>query len=188
MSDNNKVMEYIGNINDLDILVNNAGFGSLKEFLHTDIQSHADMFNVHCMAPIQFCYKALQGMNSRGRGIIINVSSIAALIKDPYNILYTSTKEFINVFSQILQQNFKDTGILIQSLCPGFTYTEFHDTEEMKGFNRNWFPKEQWMTAGEVVTMSLNAFKEHNVVFIPGEFNRNRVKKYLELQNSSIKL
>ena len=92
----------------------------------------------------------------------------------------------MNVFSQMLQQNIEGTGIRIQSLCPGFTYTEFHDVEGMKGFDRNWFSKEWWMTAEEVVSMSLDAFKENLVVFVPGEFNREHVKEFLESQKQAL--
>ncbi|MBW2181337.1 MAG: SDR family oxidoreductase [Deltaproteobacteria bacterium] len=179
-ADNDMVMEYISKLKDLDVLINNAGFGLMKDFFEAETQSHVDMINVHCTAPVQFCHKALPGMKSRGRGVIINVSSIAALTKSSLSVMYTPTKEFINVFSQMLQPNLEGTGVRIQSLCPGFTYTEFHDVEEMKGFDRNWFSKEWWMTAEEVVSMSLDAFKEDSVVFVPGEFNQDQVKKYLE--------
>ena len=181
-SDSNKIMEYIAGLADLDMLINNAGFGLMKDFFQTETQSHIDMINVHCTAPVQFCHKALPGMKSRGRGVIINVSSIAALTRSPLSVMYTSTKEFINIFSQLLQQTLEGTGIRVQSLCPGFTYTEFHDVEGMKGFDRNWFAKEWWMTAEEVISMSLNAFKEDLVVFVPGDFNKDQLKKYLESQ------
>ncbi|MCJ7773807.1 MAG: SDR family oxidoreductase [Desulfobacterales bacterium] len=179
-SDNNTVMELIANLEDLDVLINNAGFGLMKDFFQAETQSHIDMINVHCTAPVQFCHAALPAMKSRGRGVIINVSSMAALTKSPLSVMYTSTKEFINIFSQLLQQTLEATGIQVQSLCPGFTYTEFHDVEGMKGFDRNWFSKEWWMSVEEVISMSLDAFKEDSVVFIPGEFNRDRVKEYLE--------
>ena len=178
--DNDKVMEYISNLIDLDVLINNAGFGLMKDFFQTETQSHVDMINVHCTAPVQFCHQALPGMKSRGRGAIINVSSIAALTNSSLSVMYTSTKEFINIFSQMLQPNLEGTGIRVQSLCPGFTYTEFHDVEEMEGFDRDWFSKEWWMTAEEVISMSLDVFKEDSVVFVPGEFNKDQVKKYLE--------
>lgn len=181
-NDNERVMEHIAQVKDLDVLINNAGFGLMKDFFETETQDHVDMFNVHCTAPVQFCHKALPGMKVRGRGAIINVSSIAALTKSPVSVMYSSTKEFINVFSQILQSNLEGTGIRIQSLCPGFTYTEFHDVEGMKGFEREWFSKEWWMTAEEVVSMSLDAFKEDSVVFVPGAFNKEYVQKYLDSQ------
>ena len=173
-------MGYISRLDDLDVLINNAGFGLMKDFFQAETEKHVDMISVHCTAPVQFCHIALPGMKSRGRGVIINVSSIAALTKSPLSVMYTATKEFINVFSQMLQPSLEGTGVRIQSLCPGFTYTDFHDAEEMKGFDRNWFSKEWWMTAEEVISMSLEAFKEDSVVFVPGEFNKQHVKQYLE--------
>ena len=63
----------------------------------------------------------------------------------------------------------KGTGIYIQALHPGFTYTEFHDTSTMRGFNRESTSGEMWMTPKEVVSLSLNAVKTKKVIFIPGE-------------------
>jgi len=179
-ADNDSIMEYIADLDDLDVLINNAGYGLMADFVQTETASHVDMINVHCTAPVQFCHKALPGMQSRGRGVIINVASTAALLDVPVAFMYTSTKQFINTFSQLLQANLKDTGIRVQSLCPGFTYTEFHDVETMKGFDRNWFPKEMWMKAEDVISLSLDAFKEDAVVFVPGENNRAQVKAHLD--------
>ena len=173
------IMSRMSELDDLDVLINNAGFGFMTDFLNTPLQGHQDMINVHCTVPVQLCYAAVPGMTSRGRGAIINLSSIVAIVRTSLSIMYTSTKEFLNVFSQILKANLKDTGIKVQSLCPGFTYTEFHDLEGMNGFDRGWFPKEWWMTAEEVVSLSLDAFENDTAICVPGKFNQDMVSDYL---------
>ena len=63
-------------------------------------------------------------------------------------------------------------------MCPGFTYTEFHDVESMKGFNREWFPEEAWMSAEEVISLSLSNFADGGVIYIPGEYNQKIVNEH----------
>jgi short-subunit dehydrogenase len=179
-SANERVVDHILNISDLDVLVNNAGYGLMEAFTDSPTQAHVDMISVHCTAPTQFAHTATQCMKQRGRGVIINVSSIGAFLKNPPGVMYTSTKEYINVFSETLQAALADTEIRVQSLCPGFTYTEFHDVETMSGFDRNWFPKEDWMTAEEVVSESLAAFEKTDVLVITGERNQDFVKQHLD--------
>ena len=190
-ADNERVMSRISEIDDLDVLVNNAGFGVNEDFFQADLNWHVDMINVHCTAPVQFCHTAIPVMKTRGRGVIINLSSVAALIKASMSVMYSPSKEFLHLFSQTLQANLKDTGVRVQSLCPGFTYTEFHDVDSMKGFDRNWFPENWWMTAEEVVTISLDAFRNDAVICVPGDFNREMVNDYLktvrDLTTSEIK-
>ena len=172
---NQRVMDYILACDDLDVLVNNAGYGIIADFADTATQDHVDMITVHCTAPTQFAHTAVQGMKQRDQGTIINVSSVGALLKMPPGVMYTATKEYMNTFSETLQANLAETSIRIQALCPGFTYTEFHDVDTMSGFDREWFPKETWMTAEEVISLSLAAFDEPDVIVITGQHNKDFV-------------
>ncbi|MFX1326404.1 MAG: SDR family NAD(P)-dependent oxidoreductase, partial [Promethearchaeota archaeon] len=168
-----KILE-MGN---LDVLINNAGYGINNSFLQIDLKEHIDMINVHFTSVVMFCHAALPSMMKRKRGVIINTSSTAAVHKSLMSVMYTSTKTALTVFSELLQEKVKHAGIYIHCLCPGFTYSEFHDTESMKGFQRSWFPKESWMTSEEVVSLSLEAVKEGQVIFIPGEINQIYTKR-----------
>jgi short-subunit dehydrogenase len=156
-------------LENLDILINNAGFGIMKQFLDIERQKHVEMINVHFTSPVMLTHAAIPIMKKRKRGVIINTSSRDAIIRDPTLIVYTTTKPAVSVFSELLQRILKGTGIYIQALHPGFTYTEFHDTSTMRGFNRESTSGEMWMTPKEVVSLSLNAVKTKKVIFIPGE-------------------
>lgn len=169
LSDNNRVIEKISTLENLDILINNAGFGIMKPFLEIKRQMFVDMINVHFTSPVMLTHAAIPLMKKRKRGVIINTSSRDAIIRNPSLIMYTTTKTAVSVFSELLKRILKGTGIYIQALHPGFTSTEFHDTSTMKGFNRESTPQEMWMTSQEVVTLSLNAVKSKQVIFIPGE-------------------
>jgi short-subunit dehydrogenase len=130
------------------------------------------MINVHVIASTRFTWVALQGMLEHNRGTIINVSSMAAFLPFPIAVNYCSTKAYLNMFSESLQNQLKDTNITVQALCPGFTYTGFHDTVEYKDFDRKMIPKWLWMTSEEVVEQSLKALSGKKVIFIPGVKNR----------------
>jgi short-subunit dehydrogenase len=111
-------------------------------------------------------------MMQRKQGAIINVSSIAAFL--PTHATYSSTKAYLNVFSEALQMELKGTGIYIQALCPGLTHTEFHDRPEFKSERSriSKTPKLLWMSAEDVVATSLRTLGHGAVICIPGWINR----------------
>lgn len=167
-----RVENHIRKTEDLDILINNAGFGTSGSFADMAIKKTINMIHVHVMASTRFTWTALQGMLKRNRGIIINVSSMAIFLPFPTAVNYCSTKAYLNMFSESLQNQVKGTNIKVQALCPGFTYTGFHDTEEYQDFDRSMFPKWLWMTSEEVVEQSLHALSGKKVIFVPGMKNR----------------
>ena len=161
----------VAEIGDLEILINNAGFGVPGKFLEIQAERNAEMIQVHILATVRLCRAALPGMISRGRGLIINVSSIAAFMATPRNATYSATKAYLNVFSEALQDELKGTGIRVQALCPGLTHTEFHDHPGYEDYKRR-IPEFFWMQAEDVVRESLDALKKGRVICIPGFKNR----------------
>ena len=152
----------------LAVLVNNAGFGTTGGLLASDLSQQMAMLNVQVTAVMRLCRAALPGMSQRGGGAIINVSSISAFFPSPGDVNYPASKAYLNVFSQALQAEVLDYGIIVQALCPGFTVTEFHSTEAMTDFDREKVPSVLWMTAEEVVTTSLHSLNPNRVICIPG--------------------
>jgi len=180
MNDNHRIISKIKELDNIDVLINNAGYGINNTFLQIDVKQHIDMINVHFTSAVMFCHAAIPNMVKRNRGVIINTSSTAAVHKSPMSVMYTSTKTALTVFSEVLQEKVKNANIHIQSLCPGFTYSEFHDTDSMRGFQRSWFPKESWMPSEDVVRLSLGAVQNRDVIFVPGDLNQNYTKKLRE--------
>ncbi len=156
----------------ITMLVNNAGFGVHGKFTEINLSRHLDMIHVHVIAVTRLCRLVLPGMIAENKGTIINVSSIAAFNPVSKNLIYSATKNYINFFSRALQKNLSDTDIKVQALCPGFTYTGFHDTEEYKQWNRSVIPEFMWMTADKVVSLSLKALKKNKLVVVTGFKNR----------------
>lgn len=167
----NRVERLIAEIADLEILINNAGFGVPGKFAEIPAERNAEMIQVHILATVRLCRTALPGMIARGRGSIINVSSIAAFMASPGNTTYSATKAYLNIFSEALQDELKGTGVRVQALCPGLTRTEFHDRPGYEGYKTK-IPEFFWMRAEDVVRESLDALKQSRVICVPGFKNR----------------
>ncbi len=156
----------------LTLLINNAGFGTHGHFINVDINKHIRMMQVHNTATVRLCHAALPGMIKRGKGAIINMASVGGFLAYPHNSIYGATKSFNDFFSRSIAKELKGTGIRVQSLCPGMTYSEFHDLPEFKNFERSQVPAPLWMKADKVVEMSLKSLRNsHKVTFIPGFLN-----------------
>ncbi|MDE3194921.1 MAG: SDR family oxidoreductase [Acidobacteriota bacterium] len=151
----------------LEMLVNNAGFGTMGRFWQTDMSGQEQMYRLHVAATMRLSRAALEGMVARGRGTIVNVSSVAAFAQSPGNVSYCATKAWMNSFTEGLALELRKAGspVEVQALCPGYTVTEFHDT---MGIDRRDIPSYLWMKAGDVVDASLNALGSGRVVVVPG--------------------
>ena len=159
----------IAEIDNLDLLVNNAGFGTGGDFAWTDIQPELRMIQVHINATVRLTRATLPGMIQRGRGGIIQVSSLAALMPMPGSLTYGATKAYLNFFSKGLNEELRGSGVRVQALCPGLTYSEFHDAMNV---DRSALPAFVWMRAENVVEESLCGLREGQNMVIPGTLNR----------------
>ncbi len=105
---------------ELDILVNNAGVEIAVAF--TD-QSPADIeaqLTTNLAAPLDLMARVIPGMVSRGRGVIVNVSSMSGKSVTPYNAVYTATKHGINGFTGSVAIELEGTGVHLGTVCPSF--------------------------------------------------------------------
>jgi short-subunit dehydrogenase len=168
-----RVEECIVSLPELELLVNNAGFGVIGAFSDVEEEKSVAMLMVHDMATVRLTRAALPGMIARHHGGVINVSSTAAFLPLGGNVMYTSTKAFLNAFTQALAFELRGSRVKVQALCPGFTYTGYHDTPEFQDDDyRARIPKFLWMRADAVVDQSLRALARGQVIFIPGFKNR----------------
>ncbi|HUT78194.1 MAG TPA: SDR family oxidoreductase [Polyangia bacterium] len=159
-------------VTDLDLLVNNAGFGMFKPFVETDVERHLDMIRVHVVTGVWLTRAMLPGMIARDRGAVVNVSSLGAWVPSAGNVMYASTKSYLAVFSEAIQEELRGSSVRVQALCPGFVRTEFHDCDGMAGFDRRQIPGPLWMSPEDVVDCSLRSLSGKRVIVVPGLWNR----------------
>jgi uncharacterized protein len=151
----------------LELLVNNAGFGTKGVFWKAAFDEQERMHRLHVDAVLRLTRAALTGMVKRNRGAVINVSSVAAFLRSPANVSYCATKAWMNAFTEGVYLDLKVVGsaVKVQALCPGFTYSEFHD---VMGVERSSIPRWLWMSADSVVDASLNGLESGKLFVVPG--------------------
>jgi uncharacterized protein len=159
------VEKHVAGDQRLELLVNNAGFGTTGPFATLDPDREEAEIRLNVTALMRLTRAALPGMIARGRGAIINVSSLAAFVPGPYDAAYGATKAFVNSFTEALHEELRGTGVRVQALCPGFTHTEF---QQRAGVNTARLPTWVWMTPEAVVEASLRALQRGQVVCVPG--------------------
>jgi uncharacterized protein len=149
------------------LLINNAGFGTTGALDVTDAGQQRRMLTLHVEAVHRLTCAVLPQLKQARAGGVITVSSVAGFLTSGGNVNYCATKTWQRVYMQSLHQELEGTGVQVQALCPGFTYTEFHDR---MGFDQAArAPGWMWYPAATVVGASLDAFARGGpVVVIPG--------------------
>ena len=155
----------------IEYLVNNAGYGLPGSFHVPDWQDHADFIQVMMTAVCELTWRLLPAMRERGKGYIVNVASVAGLVKPSAgHTLYGASKSFLIKFSQSLALENAKTGVKVTALCPGFTYSEFHDVNQTREMISK-LPDYLWLQAKDVVADTLKAMSEEKVksIVVPGK-------------------
>jgi len=153
----------------LELVVNNAGFGSAGRFAELDADGEEAEIRLNVLALVRLARAGLPGLIARGRGGVINVSSMAGFAPSPYMATYAATKAFVTSFSEGLAGELEGTGVKVQALCPGFTRTEFQD---VAGVDTQRLPSFAWQEADDVVAASLAGLARGEVVVVPGLANQ----------------
>ena len=168
----------------IDFLINNAGYGVPGEFLSQEWGVHQRSLQLMLTGVCELCWRLLPGMRQRGSGRIINVASLAGhLPGSAGHTLYAATKSFLAKFSQSLALENLGYGIRVMALCPGFTYSEFHDVTGTRD-QVSKMPSYMWMTADEVVSDGLKAIDAGHMVRINGRLNRMIARLFAWLPSS----
>lgn len=159
----------------VDVLVNNAGYGLAGAFLANSWVDHQRFLQVMLVAVCDLTYRLLPDMVERGWGRVINVSSVAALVPSPAgHTMYGASKAFLVRFSEALGAENRARGVHVTAVCPGFTYTEFHDvlgTRQMMG----GIPRLMWLDAADVAREGYDAVMRGDPVVINGRVYRGLV-------------
>lgn len=154
----------------VDVLVNNAGFGLRSPFASTEVDDEQRLLDVLVVAVMRLTHAALPGMTARGRGSIINVSSVAGWIAGG---TYSAAKSWVTVFSESLAEQQAGTGVRVVAVCPGFTHTEFHSRA---GIEMNALPEWLWLDVEDVVDQALRDLARGRPVSVAGAPYRAMVR------------
>jgi hypothetical protein len=112
-------------------------------------------------------------MVSRGRGAVLNVSTIGAFGPLPGQASYGASKAFVLSYTDALREELRGTGVTAATLCPGPVHTGFGeamgipDEEAEKSL-----PKFLWREADEVAKIAIDGLAKGTRVIVPGAPNR----------------
>ncbi|KRA65983.1 dehydrogenase [Caulobacter sp. Root655] len=157
----------------VDALVNNAGYGLPGTYAATRWEDQSAFLQVLLTSVCGLTHKVLPGMVERGYGRIVNVASLAGLTPGAAgHTLYAATKSFLVKFSQSLHLENQATGVHVSALCPGFTYSEFHDVNGTRAQVSQSLPTWLWLGADEVAAAGYEAAEANRAVCVPGAPNK----------------
>lgn len=148
----------------ITLLVNNAGVGTHKPLLDSDVDAMTRMIELNVTALTRLTYAAIPGFVARGRGAVINISSIVAISPETLNGVYGGSKAFVLAFSQSLHHELADKGVQVQAVLPGATATDFWQTA---GLPIEQLPESIVMSASDMVDAALTGFDRRELVTIP---------------------
>ena len=155
----------------IDALVNNAGYGVPGSFLSKSWDVHDRFVQIMVTAVAELTYRLLPGMVERRYGRIINVASLAGLVPAPAgHTLYAAAKAFLIKFSESLAHEVRKDGVFVTALCPGFTYSEFHDVTGTRAM-MNRMPGWMWMSAAAVARRGYDAVMAGETIVVTGRLN-----------------
>lgn len=157
----------------VDALVNNAGYGLPGTYAETAWADQAAFIQVMMTAPCELAHRVLGGMQQRRFGRIVNVASLAGLVPGAAgHTLYAASKSFLVKFSQSLHLEAAGDGVHVTALCPGFTYSEFHDVNGTRALVSASTPPWLWLGADEVAAAGYEAVEANRAVCVPGAPNK----------------
>jgi short-subunit dehydrogenase len=107
----------------IDVLVSNAGSLTLGPVATFDPELGERMMKLNFLTPARLIRAVLPGMLQRKNGVIVNVTSLAALVPIPDWIYQAASKTASAVFSETLRIETKGSGVHVMTVYPGMTDT-----------------------------------------------------------------
>ena len=151
----------------IDLLVNNAGIWSFGEITGPAGEAADPMVALNVAAVVSLSRAAAGQMVAKGRGSILNISSIAGSQPLPYEAVYAASKVFVTYFGQGLHEELRDTGVTVTTVAPGLTRSELHARAgQQRQISKA--PGWLWMEAEQVAHLALRAASRRRIVYTPG--------------------
>jgi uncharacterized protein len=148
----------------IDLLVNNAGLSLNTPFLKSTVERELYLLSVNVQAVMRLTHAALVGMVIRGKGAIINVSSVAGFAATMPGSTYPASKAWVTNFSESIALSVARKGIKVMALAPGFTRSEFHSRA---GIDMSKTPSWMWLSTQKVVNVALRDLQKGKAISVP---------------------
>jgi short-subunit dehydrogenase len=161
------VAERIGVIEKpVDTLINNAGFGLYRRFGEAPLERELEMLDVNVRAVLTLTHAATIAMTARGRGEIINISSVAGFLPRGSAATYAASKAWVTAFTEGVALLLQGSGVTVGAICPGFTHTEFHARANA---DLSHAPSFLWLDADRVIADGLADLRAGKRISVPSK-------------------
>jgi UDP-glucose 4-epimerase len=163
----------------IDVLVNNAGTAWYGLGQEMGWRTARDMVQLNTAATVHLTLLCLPGMVQRGRGSVINVSSVAGGFPNQGVAVYSGTKSFIDSFTTGLHRELVGTGVRVGAVRPGYVETELSQrSAEQPGGHP--IPGRRWAVRPEQVARAVVSMlrRPRRTVYVPSSL---RILPWLEL-------
>ena len=163
-ADLQKVEQKLASDPQLTILVNNAGIAANGKLADHALKSVDEIIKLNITALTHLAAAAAKSFAARGKGTIVNVASVVALVPERFNATYSASKAYVLALTQTLNVELADTGVTVQAVLPGATRTEIW---ARSGIDPAGLPAEIVMEAEEMVDAALAGLDQGELVTIP---------------------
>jgi short-subunit dehydrogenase len=150
----------------VDTLINNAGFGLYRAFGKAPLAEEERLLDLNVRSVLRLTHAAVAAMKPRGRGEIINISSVAGFLPRGAAATYAAGKAWVTSFSEGVSLLLAGSGVRITAICPGFTHTEFHQRAEA---DMSGLPSWLWLDADRIVAEGLADARRGKPVSVPSK-------------------
>ena len=160
----------------VDILINNAGFGVFGKFVETSLDDELKMLDTNVRAVHLLTKLFYKKFMERGKGYILNVSSLASFFPGPLFASYYATKSYVLRLSQSLAEEARRDGkdVHISVLCPGPAHTGFGDVAKVNfgTGNEGAIAKKIFLSSREVSEYAIKKMFASKEIIVPGAVMR----------------
>ncbi|MBO5782947.1 MAG: SDR family oxidoreductase [Clostridia bacterium] len=127
VSNENDVKKLFQEIGNIDVLVNNAGISLVKQLQDTTLADWNKVFSVNVTGAYLCSRYALEGMLKKGRGCIVNISSIWGMVGGSCEVAYSASKAALIGFTKALAKEVGYAGVRVNCVAPGAIATKMND-------------------------------------------------------------
>jgi uncharacterized protein len=152
----------------LDFLINNAGLGDHGPFVDSEWSRVNSLLQVNINALTYLTFRVLPIVKKTGRGVILNVSSIASFLPLPNNAVYAATKAYVTSFSEAVRAELRSSNVSVTVLCPGPVPTEYLSHATRAGDRASHTAPFLIVPVEEVVREALHAAAKDRARVVPG--------------------
>jgi uncharacterized protein len=162
--------EAVGALHNVHVLINNAGMSPYQDFCELSSCDLRQILALNVQALTELCHRFIPHMVDHGEpSHVVNVGSVGGYAPLPCFSVYTGTKHYVRVFTNLLHHEYRGTNVRVSALHPGGTLTEF---PELAGQRVRPWARKGMLTPERVAERAYPAILRGQRVIIPGGIDK----------------